>query len=390
MSKKGWLYLIVALVCVVGLLVSGCAKLGEPGAPGEEEVDYVSFKVPLTGETVRFERGAWVEGMKSGEEDLYIEWYISNLSLPWMVEEIWRRSKGHWKLKTHPKGILAIPSQEPDLIGAGLYDMGRCEITYFPSKFPLANLTALPFWSPDNPAQFININHYTLNHPLVQQNYARLNLFNMGLPLGATSQDTIQLVRGVKEVNKQADFEGLMIRASGYWSCFARANGMIPADIPLMEIYSVMKEAIVDVNIASALSVRRVHLYVVCDRIIKDGIGSTPAISAANMDKYNELPQYLKDLWWELITLEHERTAAKAEASLDEVWAFLAEQGMTVYTLPEEEWREVQATAYTVYEQWIEDTGRYEGGKRIREYARDCEAYREKITGKPNPIGFVP
>ncbi len=88
--------------------------------------------------------------------------------------------------------------------------------------------------------------------------------------------------------------------------------------------------------------------------------------------------------------MEHEQTAAEAEVNLAGVWGFLAEQGMTVYTLPEEEWSKVQATAYTVYEQWIEDTERYEAGKRIREYARDCEAYREKVTGKPNPIGFVP
>jgi hypothetical protein len=57
MSRKGWLYLAVAVLCVVGLLVSGCqpAEEEEEGPPAEEE----EWVPPIA-------------GMKPGEEDLYI------------------------------------------------------------------------------------------------------------------------------------------------------------------------------------------------------------------------------------------------------------------------------------------------------------------------------
>jgi TRAP-type C4-dicarboxylate transport system substrate-binding protein len=406
MNRKRWLYLVIAVVCVIGLLVSGCGAPAEegPAAPtnGEEEVvtgpkEYVSWEGPYSGELLRYEKGAWVEGMEAGEENLYFEWKYGSFGakdprswgLQHRHEEIWKRSKGHWQIKVYYGGMLAGPFEEPYLIGAGAYEMGHCGLTYFPAETPYAGLPSMPFAVPDDPVKGGDWSQYCYEHPLCKENYRRWNLFAM-YSARCRDQYVVHLRKGVPEITKVEDFEGLMMRAFGYWPPFAECHGMIPANYSVGDSYEILQKGIIDVNITTPRSIYSRKLWEVCDRIIYQGIGSSGNITGANLDQWNALPQYLKEIWWEIIPITRDFEDKEAADINATIVPDLETEGFTFYKLSEEEWVKFAGCAYGAYSEWIVNSEQLLTGKKVREYLADCLAERERLTGKPWAVGFDP
>ena len=71
------------------------------------------------------------------------------------------------------------------------------------------------------------------------------------------------------------------------------------------------------------------------------------------------------------------------EALTQESLAIIEETGMEFFTLSPEEEAKYLAAGALAWQKLVEDTEQRPGGENIREYIKDCIAYRNKVTGEP-------
>jgi len=385
MNRTRWLYLVVAVLCVAGLLASGCAEpapapapVPAPTPPAEEEEEWVPP----------------IPGMKKGEEDLYLEWTWAtptNRAKPpagyeltadeWFFKEIEERAKGHLKVKIS-YGEMGTALEIPKLITAGVVEGGFTTPTYYPIELPLCNVLWMPFFSLEDWAKNMRLWDYALRHPLVQANYAKQNQV-FGYMFNGTWDYDLYIRKGVPKITKVEDFKGLTARSYGYYNVFWQELEVGPVFVTAFESYEAMQKGMIDLCHLGLESVVNWHLWEVSDRIIDTAITATGTLYAVNMDVWNDTPQYIRDIWNEVHPLGQEYSLELGLTRLEEVKQFMQEKGIEHYRLSPEEDAKFRAAAKPAFEKWVADVEQQENGKPIREYLKDVIAYRDKLSGEP-------
>ncbi len=386
MRKNWWLYLVVVVLCVVGLIASGCAK----PAP-EEEKD----GLPITPEEEEEEK--WVPlvaGMKEGEEDLYFNWQcgITSRDVPgsqyyrFWAEEIEKRSKGRMKLTIQWGGTLGRRPELPFLAGAGVFELCQYSTLYFHRETPIDVILNMPFfssWTDDWERKEVWRQIHELCtlptlHPIAQKDVGTMNLRNL---FQFTQYAPYMFyTRKGKVLDEMSDWEGMLMRAPGYLASWARAMGAIPvssAQVP--NAYEAFLKGMLDITLVPPASIMTMDLPEVMEGILWWGTNRGQFPTAVNLDAWERLPQYLKDLNQDLFDGD------MIDFDIDANWedfanikAFINESGVTYFELKPGEQEKIEAAALASYVEWEEHCtaiGRYAEWKEYFEY---CIALRNQ------------
>jgi TRAP-type C4-dicarboxylate transport system substrate-binding protein len=339
-----------------------------------------------------------VPGMLKGEEDLYFEWRFSqhppreappagfDLTFgEFFHRELEKRTKGRLKIKEFYGGQLGKIKEAPFLLGKGVYEMGFTPHgEMFPDLFPLNSIVQMPLFVPDDFDQASLLSQYAWSHPLVLEELAKNNLMYGYVIHFAPSYQIFR--KGLEPITKVEDLAGLKHRAKGYTAAFSEALGMIPVNLPGSESYESLQKGMLDTSEEGLSSIKNRKLYEVCDSILNIAVrggGGTGVPSDVNLDAWNSLPQYIKDIWREIESDARVYTKGLYEALRKESLAVVEDNGMEFFTLPPEEEAKYLAAGVVAWEKLVENIEKRPGGEKIREYIKDCIAFRDKITGKP-------
>ncbi len=387
MRKNWWLYLVVVVLCVVGLIASGCAK----PAP-EEEKD----GLPITPE----EEEKWVPelpGMKEGEEDLYFKWkmglisreVMGSLNYRYFADEMRERTNGHLDITPYWAGVLGTRRESPFLIGANIYELGQYSPMYFQRECPLSVILDMPFfvnWTADwqNERYLLEVQRmwdYSELHPMIQANAAKMNLMNLFMG-GSTVPYMFYTRKGVKLETVPDSWKGKMVRAPGYLASLARSLGALPVDSAMVpNAYEAFQKGMLDITLLPPGGIRTQDLAEVMEGIWLKPICKARFTLAVNLEAWEALPQYIKDIAWEF--MENDRPADQARESFEDLGLVLQhidDTGLTKFELTDADWDRMVQHGLTSYQEWEEFCTDMGIQDKWKEYFQDMIDERAKYS----------
>lgn len=359
MNKKSWLLIALVLV-TVAVVGFSCA--------GEEAT-----------------------GPQEGEENLYFEWTAAyagaRTEVPgfpltgneWFFDQMEQRTDGRFKVEIVYGGVLGKQTENPYLCASGAFEIGQICQAYHPDDMPLNGIPWMPFWSPAEPELIPTMIDYGFDHPLAQEEMAMLNLI---CPLHHIAEPLYQLTvrKGAPEIKSTADFKGLQMRAYGSWGTVWTSLGAVPVFMAFNEQYEGLQKGMLDVSLGGIVEIQLQNLYEVADRVIEGALCPTGGAWAVNLDDWNNLPQYIKDLWFEVRPEFNEYRVREAHARLQPAYDTAAENGIRIYEL--EDYSNLEAAGNQSWVDFVEKAEQSPSGKEVRQYLRDLIDYRNDLTGK--------
>jgi len=374
--------LSLAILLLITLISGGCAKPAPAPTPAPAGKEWVPP----------------VPGMKQGEEDKYFVWTWASPSSrtappapfkrtreEYFWDELEKRTGGRFKVKYAYGGILGSGWETPQLVGAGVCELGGTPPEWHISDFPALTMSCNWGWHTgrldrDGFALDVKLNESIYTHPLAEANLAKMNLVFAYTNGGQTWKLPVR--KGVKEIEKAEDLAGLNCWAVGYPAIWAKALGMTPVSVLPSEFYESMQKGMIDVNPWMVAEVVRFKMDEVCDRVVDVTLGSSCFCGYANKEEWDGLPQYIKDLWWELYPEYYfQYYIDLSMAELQEFFEVCEKKGIRIYKLPPEEEAKVREPMKLMWEPWIVDCEKLPAGQGIREFLKDQIAYRDKLIG---------
>ena len=160
---------------------------------------------------------------------------------------------------------------------------------------------------------------------------------------------------------------------------------MVPVNLRPFEVYEAFEKGTIEVTAHDYPQTLAMKLYEQCDSIIDIPIyvSGGRGQGSLNLDAWESLPQYIKDIW---VEVEKDAQAYAVEVNGKDIAAArkgLADNGVEIYKLSPEEEAKIKAAGLAAWEQWISTAEKNPNGKDVKKYAADCIAFRDKLTGKP-------
>ncbi len=160
----------------------------------------------------------------------------------WFLDTVTENSNGRIAFDYFAAESLCPGAEIVQCISDGRADMGVTVPTYTPDKFPLQNLSALPFMTDDNQAMMAAFHELQKTNAEFAAESERLGLRNLGYWSAGTS------IFGSKEpLASAADLNGVRIRAVGDGLLSALdAAGASPVALTAGEMYEGVERGIID------------------------------------------------------------------------------------------------------------------------------------------------
>jgi len=109
----------------------------------------------------------------------------------------------------------------------------------------------------------------------------------------------------------------------------------------------------------------------------------------ANKEAWESLPQWIKDIHWEVQEETHQRFADAMDKYLGEMRDDLKKQGMEIYP-PSPELEAALISAGTLsYEAWLKECEGLGKGSEAKQLLKDTITFIEELTGEPFPYYSV-
>jgi TRAP-type C4-dicarboxylate transport system substrate-binding protein len=253
----------------------------------------------------------------------------------------------------------------------------------YPDFFPYTVINVLPFWGTGDLAKDAELQRYCYTHPLAAENFARQNL-QYGMT-GGPVPFYLLLANNVDKVTTVDQLDGLQFRAFGYNGAWAKELGMVPNNLRAFQVYEAFEKGQLHVSPVDFSEGFAMKLYEQCNKLIADPLYVSGGRSqgSLNLDAWNSLPQYMKDLW---VEVENDLIAYSVEFNGKTIAAGrkgLADNGVDIYNLSPEELAKFKAPAQVAWDSWISTAMESPNGKDVKKYAADCIAFRDKLTGEP-------
>ena len=293
-----------------------------------------------------------------------IEWKMATLYPPayedyikytkLFIDLVNERSNGQIEIELFLGGSLLTVDEHYDAVRTNAVDMVVTAGPYFSGIIPEADIEmSLPFTWMDL-AMFISLWYDSGIQDILRDAYAEHNIYYVG-PL-------IEGEYGVftaNPVNSVSDFEGLKIRAMGFWGEYVGALGGSPSAIVPSEVPMALKTGTIDGLMYSLSGVISAELYdVVKYAILPPFIKNMISSILMNSDEWNKLPAHLKDVVnWSAFEAGL-RQGAYLQSMEAEYYPQASEVGMTIINLPEEEVKILRQKAVEVWGVFAEKTPR--------------------------------
>lgn len=288
---------------------------------------------------------------------------VKNGVEPWMqcVEDA---TDGEIEFNLFPSGQISGEPGIPDALKGGLADVGYIGIHAMSDRMPLTMLTMLPGVG-DSAVQISS----AIRDTLIEDGGAiHDQVIEYGLqPILATAFPPYQLGLSGDPVMTVEGLNGLKIRTSGGSLVLAmQALNSVPVQLPASDAYVAMQQGTVDGYVLAPPSITSYKLEELSGSVSRNfNIASTTGFFAMDKTKFDGLPE---DLQAKLLKCGSEIEAALAAKADGEVQSLLTQfenQGIKIYSLPEEEVAKIKKAIQPVTDDLV---------KRISDQGLDAQA----------------
>jgi TRAP-type C4-dicarboxylate transport system substrate-binding protein len=271
--------------------------------------------------------------------------WINKVFTEW-IKEIEKGTNGQVKITLFPGAILTKADQVYEGVIKGISDIGRSELSYTLGRFPLMEVTYLPYGANSSrQASRISQEIYKKFRPKEFDETQPLYFFNAG---------PIQL-HMVKEVNKLEDMKGLKIRVTPLAADMVKALGATPVSMPMPDCYEALRRGVVDGMVTSVEPLVSWKLAEVIKSTIKINYGCGTFFVVMNTDKWNSLSPEAKKVFEE-VSEKYVEICGQGFDDQDEAgYKASLSRGNKVITLPPEELKRWQARWRFQLEKWVND-----------------------------------
>ena len=261
--------------------------------------------------------------------------------------ELESRTGGRIKVRYFPGGSLLKAPAVIKGIEKGIVDIGFSHIEYTPGRFPVMEAAEMPLGYPSGwVANQIMNDFYNTFRPKEFEDF-RVMWFHANTP---------SMLMTVKAVRTLEDMKGLTIRAPAILGEVIKALGGTPAPTPVMETYdaiakNVLQGAFVGGGEAKNLRFGEVVKYITDSWRVGN---SYPFYVVMNKQKYNSLPQDIKEIFDTLCGEYKERFALMWNAQDFDGQVFAKARGVEYIDLPDEEAKRWTEAVEPIIENYIQ------------------------------------
>jgi len=198
-----------------------------------------------------------------------------------------KRTNGAVEIKTFPGSTLLDAKNMMDGVIAGQADIGCLCMAYQPGRFMVTNALALPVGFPDATVASLALwDIYSKYKPKAFEKVKVLTMFTCA-PANIYAK---------KPLNTLEDLKGLELRASGGVAEYLKALGATPVGMPQSEAPEALQKGVVK-GAASSLETLMDFKYAeLCKYVMMVNGPVYPFSVVMNLDKWNSLPQDVKDV----------------------------------------------------------------------------------------------
>ncbi len=281
--------------------------------------------------------------------------------------EVEKRTNGAVEIKTFPGSTLLDAKNMMDGVIAGQADIGCLCMAYQPGRFMLTNALALPVGFPDATVASLALwDIYSKYKPKAFEKVKVLTMFTCA-PANIYAK---------KPLNTLADLKGLELRASGGVAEYLKALGATPVGMPQSEAPEALQKGVVK-GAASSLETLMDFKYAeLCKYVMMVNGPVYPFSVVMNLDKWNSLPQDVKDVMDGLSVEQAFWTGNYMDKHVDESVAWSKKNhNIEITELSEETLAELEKLVSPITEKWINDAK--EKGINTTELLRDIKAARD-------------
>ena len=258
---------------------------------------------------------AWVGAARAQPVELKVSHYLPPNHTVQKVLEDWgkeleARSNGRLTLRIYPAAQLGPVQRQFDLARNGQADMAVGLTGSTPGRYPLTEIAALPFVSPEEGSNSASTSKRMteLAPKYLVKEYPGLHV----LWVGITPLNTF--LTASKELDAPADFRGLKMRFQGEQHAkVLRALGAVPLQVPPGEIADGMAKGVIDGAVFNYEAGESYGLGSVTKHVMEPGFIGGTLVLVMNQAKYDGLPPDLR-------AIIDETSGPAAAARLGERW----------------------------------------------------------------------
>jgi len=375
MRAKG-IWILVSVLVAFGLLMSGfgCAAPAPAPAPTPTPAPAPAPAPDLSKEPYY----EWKLNMYGKDKPMFHD------TLVWWRDEMEKRTEGHFKVEMCWGRILGSSKEVVQLMGANVHELGYYVASYYATELPLGTVLQIPFLLPQDPYQNSRVYEYVCFHPLVQAEAAKLDIVNV-----YTNGVDPYMAMSVHKLQGPEDFSGRTIRASGTMGAMAKDMGAVTVYFATDELYEAFQRGMLEVIFGAVGTSVSAGLPELCEYLLDFSLGGAAICMGANKEAWESLPQWIKDIHWEVQEETHQRFADAMDKYLGEMRDDLKKQGMEIYP-PSPELEAALISAGTLsYEAWLKECEGLGKGSEAKQLLKDTITFIEELTGEPFPYYSV-
>ena len=291
---------------------------------------------------------------------------VQTVWLP-MLDELKSRTNGSINYTLYAGGSLGSGPEHYDIVASGRSDMGYATLTWTPGRFPLSDVLSLP----------AGIQSKEVATDIGNDVYERI--------LSQEFKDAEVLeVNGCidsclwtkKPVRTLEDLAGLKIRTpGGMQTRCLKALGAEPVFMPMDQVYLSMQNGSIDGVVTCPPNFLTYRLYEVAGCAALETFGCVSEGLFMNQDSWNRTPGDLKPVIMDVCHNPYRTTKSLNESDYTRMIDRIAEKGVAVYDLPQEESERWYSRFQNASRQWAEDMEKLglPGKEAIKIFNEECE-----------------
>jgi len=272
---------------------------------------------------------------------------------PWakMLEE---NTGGRVKVTIYPAAALAKPPDFFDAMIAGTVDSALHYSGYTPGRFPISDVSGLPFLgvTPSAKAATLAFMDIYNQFPEIQDEWKEVKV------LFFLTHSQMQLFTSKVPVRTLDDLKGLKIKISGRPAPYLEALGATPIAMASPEVYDAIDKGVIDGCIYPWTEVYGAwRLDEVCPYHTELNFYTMPWVVGMNWDKWNSLPKDIQDEIEKISGYYGAEMFANAWDAEDEanLKRLKEDPNMEYITLPESELAKAKELVKPFYDEWLAD-----------------------------------
>lgn len=211
-----------------------------------------------------------------------------------LLDYIEEKSEGRIQFERYYSDSLVKAADAADAVGAGIADIALLAPAYTPANNPLSTIDSLPALWTDQWTGTRALYDLYAEFPELRDEFENRNI----KVLGAWALPTYYVI-SKKDIDSFDDLKNMKVIAAGGQSIIADALGAVSVGVTMPESFEAMERGAVDGGFLGFTSSATYGIHEVAESVWLLPIGSQGGVFGMNMDKYNALPDDLKEIFEE-------------------------------------------------------------------------------------------